>query len=194
MILSQGSCIYVHASQFNGKHMRPIVEGYPRCVPFFSLRVLRLPFCLPSLAEITSECYLNPFHSPWFQDIQHSSTYVKARVKKNFLLVKPRNVKPHVLQIWIYCARGKKKFEIFFFLLFFFQMFRDYYIKKTHTHTYTHTLYKDVENNGIRRLFNSSIESNEILIRASGFTGWFRLFSSTILSFTSDVFVVRNCK
>ena len=64
MILSQGSCIYVHASQFNGKHMRPIVEGYPRCVPFFSLRVLRLPFCLPSLAEITSECYLNPFHSP----------------------------------------------------------------------------------------------------------------------------------
>lgn len=67
------------------------------------------------------------------------------------------------------CTRGKK-FEIFFFLPYVSRLRKK---KKKNVHT----LYRDVEHNGVRRqrLFNSSIESNEILIRAdaSGFTGWF---------------------
>lgn len=112
MILSQGSCIYVHASQFNGKHMLDRGRISEMCAIFFaSCFTFALLFTVSR--RDYERCYLNPFHSPWFQDIQHSSTYV-ARVKKLFTCYS-RNVKPHRSQIWIFVHVGKN-LKFFFFL------------------------------------------------------------------------------
>lgn len=68
MILSQGSCIYVHASQFNGKHMLDRGRISEMCAIFFaSCFTFALLFTVSR--RDYERRYLNPFHSPWFQDI-----------------------------------------------------------------------------------------------------------------------------
>lgn len=63
MILSQGSCIYVHASQFNGKHMLDRGRISEMCAIFFaSCFTFALLFTVSR--RDYERCYLNPFHSP----------------------------------------------------------------------------------------------------------------------------------
>lgn len=63
MILSQGSCIYVHASQFNGKHMLDRGRISEMCAIFFaSCFTFALLFTVSR--RDYERRYLNPFHSP----------------------------------------------------------------------------------------------------------------------------------